>query len=45
MNIYRHPPLADFTPQKDPVEIVLPEDPFVKEVYKRHPELKYEAYE
>ncbi|KAI5059964.1 hypothetical protein GOP47_0024384 [Adiantum capillus-veneris] len=29
----------------DPGQIVLPEDPFVKEVYKRHPELLYEAYD
>lgn len=43
--LVKNPPLAEYTPQKDPVEIVLPEDPYVKEVYKRHPELKYEAYD
>ncbi|MCO5607519.1 hypothetical protein L7F22_061716 [Adiantum nelumboides] len=40
-----NPPLAPYSPPTDPGQIVLPEDPFVKEVYKRHPELLYEAYD
>eukprot|EP00250_Pteridium_aquilinum_P017383 c23605_g2_i1 orf=74-643(+) len=43
--LIKNPPLADYTPQTDPGQIVLPEDPFVKEVYKRHPKLKLEAYD
>lgn len=43
--LVKNPPPAPYTPPTDPVQIVLPEDPYVKEVYKRHPELLLEAYD
>ncbi|KAH7443328.1 hypothetical protein KP509_02G029500 [Ceratopteris richardii] len=43
--LVKNPPLAPYFPPKDPGEIVLPEDPYVREVYKRHPDLLLEAYD
>lgn len=43
--LIKNPPLADYTPPKDPGVIVFPEDPYMSEVYKRRPEIKYEAFD